>query len=144
MQLRTDELGWTWVSIETLLKHLTYSGDFGDLSGYLYDSVEFWGTMIESKALDRNFEEIVESLQTFGWGAPLNMEFYDEGEDEGPEFHIHDGHHRLVAAILLCMDEVPYWNWSMGGTAPRKNGCPMVTARYGHDDGLLVEVLPHD
>lgn len=140
--MRVDENGWTWVSIEWMMKHTTYSCDFGDVSGY-QSNVHFWATMIEGKALDAGFLRVVESLQTHGWMRPLNVEMQDYGE--GYEINIIDGHHRLVAAILLCMDEIPLWEWAIvqPGKQRALPGCPTIYTHHDHTDeySLLVEVV---
>jgi hypothetical protein len=140
MQFRTDDHGWIWVPVEWLLNNLTYSDDFGDVSGY-ESRAHFWGTMMESKALDGGFLDIVDSIMTHGWREALTAIIHDYGD--GPEAHISNGHHRLVAAILLCEEEVPLWNHSQPGKM-RADGCPTARTRFGigyDDTGILLEVL---
>jgi hypothetical protein len=138
--MRIDENGWRWVSIEWLMKHTVYSGDFGEPSGYS-SPAHFWGTIIESKALDAGFLRVVESLQTLGWMRPINIEYEDYGY--GPEISIVDGHHRLVAGILLAHDEVPLHIWSFEERHKSLPGCPTFYTHNDHTDeySLLVEVL---
>lgn len=136
--MRVDENGWTWVSVEWVLKMTTHSTDIG--SPEAYDSLtHFWGMMIESKALDAGFLRVVESLQEHGWMSAINVQWWPE---DG-ELNIIDGHHRLVAAILLCMDEIPMWDWEMGDGRKAVEGCPIIYTHHDHtdEDSLLVEVL---
>lgn len=137
--MRTDKNGWKWVPIEWILKNTTYSCDFGDPTGYP-STAHFWATMIEGKALDAGFMRVVESLQTLGWRAPMHVEIEDYGM--GPELTINDGHHRLVAAILLCMDEAPLYNYCWKGKR-RLNNCPDILTDCDDTDeySLFVEVL---
>lgn len=139
MNLPADSNGWMWVSIEWLLKNVTYSYDFGSPDGYP-SNLHFWSDMIESKALDAGFLRVVESLQTHGWMSPINVEL---GHYDDPDISLVDGHHRLVAAILLCMDMVPLWDWGLKGGRSRLRGCPDFFTHYDHHDeySLLVEVL---
>src|SRR5882757_6826079 len=117
---RTDENGWVWLPIEWVLRHLEEAGDFGLISDYDSD-LHFWATIIQSKAIDIGFLGMVDSLLTHGWKEALLMDVsYFEAN---PYLSISNGHHRLTAAILLCMDEVPMWNYGMNGRI-RAAGCP--------------------
>jgi hypothetical protein len=137
---RKDRNGWRWVPVEFILRHLTYSYDFGDVSGYP-SREEFWATFIESKALDDGFMDMVDSLETYGWREALTIEYHSDYYGAG--LHIRNGHHRLAAAILLCYDVVPLFDWQGKGKLRLKN-CPDISTSFDDtfpENNLLVEVL---
>lgn len=138
--MRVDKNGWMWVSVEWVLNNTTHSADIGSPEGY-ESMTHFWATLIESKALDAGFLRVVESLQKHGWKSAINVEWFPD-EDE-PELNIIDGHHRLVAAILLCEEEIPLWDWELGDGRKVLKGCPTIYTHHDHtdEDSLLVEVL---
>lgn len=142
MEFHKDENGWRWIPIEWILKHLVYSCDFGGPGDYA-SPVHFWSVMIETKALDAGFLRMVESLEVNGWKSAINGQIEDYGH--GPEFSLTDGHHRLVAALLLCWDVVPVYDFYDDPTSYTRamKDCPHVYCHPDHedDDSLLVEVM---
>lgn len=59
--------------------------------------------MIQSKASDSGFQRLVDSILNDGW---------EEGSAIGwRDGYICEGHHRLAAAILLALDEIPVTDW---------------------------------
>jgi hypothetical protein len=71
-----------------------YSCDFCEMT-----DTDHWLEMITGKASDSGFGHLVESILEVGLDPACPVVIMD-GE-------IQDGHHRLVAAILLCLPEVP-------------------------------------
>jgi hypothetical protein len=67
-----------------------------------------WRNLIHNKAQDTGFGHLVEDMARRGWDARNPMPILDG--------MICEAHHRLVAAILLCLDEIPvvtaweHWN----------------------------------
>lgn len=102
-------------SIEEILKTVTYSIDFGFV--YAYESGDmdvartaFWRDVIATKSGDEGFGPLVESIMEDGWDEESAVGWND--------CEITEGHHRLVAAILLGMDEVPTCSYGSGGSSP--------------------------
>lgn len=62
---------------------------------------EFWKDVILVKSGDSGFQRLVDSILDNGWDPDSTV-----GWDSHDKM-ITEGHHRLVAAILLGMDEVP-------------------------------------
>jgi len=91
-----DEI--TWLPVTTILRETWCSCDFGAVSDY-DDDTHFWQHLISNKAADSGFGHLVDSILEHGFAESSAVGWYD-GE-------ITEGHHRLVAAILLGMDEVP-------------------------------------
>jgi hypothetical protein len=118
-----------WVPVTEILQNVTYSCDFdyistyidsyGEEDGYLY----FWNEVISTKASDSGFGYLVESIIENGFN-PKGAIGYDRHTGE-----INEGHHRLVAAILLCLDEVPVTPY---GECWYENGENVVTAHEGY------------
>lgn len=83
-----------YLTLSQIQAEVTRSVDFGDMS-----TTEDWLDMMVTKANDSGFGHLVDSI-------------IDIGFDDREGVHIDDGciwegHHRLVAAILLCLDKVP-------------------------------------
>ena len=92
------------MKVSDILKNVTSSSDFKSIIHFEGDTLdemrtEFWKHVIEYKSGDSGFIRLVESILENGWA---------EGSAIGWQGgYLCEGHHRLVAAILLCMDEVP-------------------------------------
>ena len=84
------------VKVSDLLKSITSSCDYEEFDG----SPESWMCMINMKASDEGFEDLVDSLLDDGFAEESSIAVFRGGRA------IWNGHHRLVAAILLGMDEV--------------------------------------
>lgn len=82
--------------ISWIIENTTGSIDFGEIDT---DPVYWWNYMIRKKAGDTGFGHLVESIMEHGF-----VEGSSVGWEDGI---ITEGHHRLVAAILLGLDEVP-------------------------------------
>lgn len=94
------------VKVEEILKTVTYSVDFGYVENYAGATEDdkrtaFWMDVINRKAADTGFGHLMESIMAHGWTSAIGWQNTD----------ITEGHHRLVAAILLCEDEVPVTFW---------------------------------
>lgn len=120
-------------SIIDILRTVEESCDFGnihDFQGKNEDEkrTNFWIEVISSKAADTGFGHLVDSIieegfhgSAIGWNA-----------DTG---YISEGHHRLVAAILLGMDEVPTTlHGTNGAHAPRGRHSDRFSAHWNLDE----------
>lgn len=83
----------TEVPLLWLMRNITHSCDGFDL-----DTFEGWQDMFLAKCSDTGFGHLVESIMERGF-LPGGAIGFDDGE-------ITEGHHRLCAAILLCLDTV--------------------------------------
>lgn len=90
------------VSVEWIMKNLHYSVDgFSHRDGTL----DFRYMLLE-KALDHDFHNLVGAIMSEGFRVPIVI---DLGYLEH-KFTMGNGHHRLSAAILLCLAEIPvFW-----------------------------------
>jgi hypothetical protein len=127
-----------YVSITRILKETTHSVDFGGVEdSYDGDSTAFWQDIIATKSADTGFGHLVDSILEHGFdpdGAIGWVEcdsYYDDGGAA-----INEGHHRLVAAILLCMDEVPTTPY--GGQSFITG--QLLSAHYDYDDPYPISV----
>lgn len=92
------------ISVLELIRDTHSSCDFGEASSY--DSeYDFWSEVLTRKAWDTGFGHLVESLLTQGWDENSAIGLYQIAPGE---WRITEGHHRIVAAILLGMEEIPY------------------------------------
>lgn len=89
------------VSVAWIMQNLSDSID-----GFCGPAGEFdWVGMISHKAADRDFMPLVGTIITHGFRVPIVIIPLDERS-----FKMGNGHHRLAAAILLGLDEIPvYW-----------------------------------
>lgn len=90
-----------------------------------------WEEMLRRKRSDRNYPDIVTSIERWGFVRPLTAYI-----TYGNELRFGDGHHRLAAAIELGMTTVPVevfhrsrcavdsgtWNLEMGIDSAREVG----------------------
>ncbi len=67
-------------------------------------SAKTWAVAMLDKASDAIFPSVVEVILSEGFNVPINVSIR-EGEI-GPEIELMNGHHRLVAALLLGLDDV--------------------------------------
>lgn len=113
------------VPITYLLKHTTASCDFDSIRSWRgLTAAEWWEMIIQNKAADSGFGHLVDAIMEHGFSedSPIG---WNTGE-------ITEGHHRLVAAILLGLDTVPC---SMWGGEIRRDGewNDLVNAHYSED-----------
>lgn len=96
------------VSVEWIMQNTTDSIDgFGDVDEDHQPFVNYkW--LVENKATDSCFGDLVGTILENGFRVPIVLvqNYYNDGD------LMHgNGHHRMAAAILLCLDEIPvYWN----------------------------------
>ena len=85
------------VPITTILRNATSSVDFNDFSG----KPEDWLEMMIYKAEDESFGQLLQIIPEKGFTDPITITEYESGWELG------NGHHRLTAAIMLGLDEIP-------------------------------------
>ena len=102
--------------VEEILNSVMSSCDFGHVDGYQTEGLTmdeartlFWQDVIASKSSDSGFIDLVNSYLEHGWVDDSAVGWDDDCCD------ITEGHHRLVLAILLDLDEVPTTTWGCGG-----------------------------
>lgn len=103
--------------VRDILANVKGSCDFGPVIDYPGDDMDerrtnFWIEVITSKASDTGFGHLVESILEHGFDPTAPAGWLDG--------RINEGHHRIVAAILLCMDEIPTSVWSRAGRFDKK------------------------
>lgn len=96
------------VSVEWIMQNTTDSIDgFGATDEEHRPYVDY-GYLVRSKATDHCFGDLVGTIMERGFRVPIVLvqNYYAEGD------LMHgNGHHRMAAAILLGIDEIPvYWN----------------------------------
>lgn len=101
------------VSVTTIIQNVKYSCDFGSIEKYSGETEDekrtnFWLHAIANKANDTGFGHLVESILENGWDRDSFVGWDDDN-------CINEGHHRIVAAILLCLDEIPVCDWGRDG-----------------------------
>ncbi len=83
-----DLNGWTWVPVQDILQQAEGSCDFDEIN---------WEYIIQEKSEDTGFLHLLFKIQEEGWLSAIGWR----------DRYITEGHHRLVAAILLCEDLIP-------------------------------------
>lgn len=83
-----------WVTVEWLMKNIDSSCDFDD-----FDLAE----IMRYKCKDTGMTHLINSIIDNGFDENGSIGFCDG--------QITEGHHRLCAAILLCLDKVPISAW---------------------------------
>lgn len=91
------------VSVLEIMRTATESVDFGTAPTDPDENAKWWENIIKVKAADTGFGALVDSILRDGFdhNQPIGWYVCDNTRE------ISEGHHRLVAAILLGMDEVP-------------------------------------
>lgn len=109
------------VPLTFLLQNIVASCDADILT-----TPEAWLDLIEWKSTDGGFHRLVDSIIENGLmsAAPIGIE-YIEDDYYGEGLYINEGHHRLVAAILLGLDEVWIAPRAAWGESP---GVPAINA----------------
>lgn len=87
----------TMVKVSDLLRNLK-----GSIDVYELDVPSEWLRMIAWKSEDYQFATIIRLIETEGFTDPIGIRMYDDDNWE-----LGNGHHRLSAAILLGLDEIP-------------------------------------
>jgi hypothetical protein len=96
----------TMTRLADILDTVRDSVDYGDVDSYDPDDEDnartlFWLAVMRGKSSDSGFSKLVHSVLENGWDESSCI-----GWDE-KEKCITEGHHRLVLAILLCLEWVP-------------------------------------
>lgn len=90
--------------ISEIVATIESSCDFGYVSDY--DSREvFWEHWLRNKAMDTGFGYLIDSLLANGFSPEGAVSWCSD------EKAVNEGHHRIAAAILLCVDEIPTTCW---------------------------------
>jgi hypothetical protein len=104
------------VKVLDIFRNAVDSCDFGSFPTDPDERAEKWLYIIRSKAKDSGFGRLVDAILENGFDPDSPI-----GWNEGS---IEEGHHRLVAAILLCLDEIPTTPFGGGdGRICAHNGC---------------------
>jgi hypothetical protein len=85
-------------SIESILQNVVLSSDFEEFDG----TPSMWAYIIASKGGDSQTPTLLQRISEEGFTVPICL-FRDRFGNWG----IGNGHHRLVCAILLGLDEIP-------------------------------------
>lgn len=108
----------TETSVTEILKTVVGSVDFDEVDWYEGETEDekrtnFWIDVINYKSADSGFGHLVDSIMEEGFhGSSIGWN----------ENRITEGHHRLVAAILLGLDTIPTTSYGHGGTHPGREG----------------------
>lgn len=125
----------------TILRTVTGSCDFGYVKNYPGETEDeqrtnFWIDVIRVKSADSGFGHLVDSIIEEGFhGSAIGWDEFDEGG------YISEGHHRLVAAILLGLDRVftsPYGK--SGDHKPREGMNGYFSAHMSCRVDMAIEV----
>lgn len=114
------------VSVLWLLQNVNNSCDYGSL-----ETDEEWLYMIHDKSSDTGMGHLVHSILDRGFlpAGSIGLSYYPSGTNYWTgkdEVRINEGHHRLVAAILLGLDTVYVSKW--GGSHYRDKTLPQLSA----------------
>lgn len=126
------------VSVAWIMRNADSSIDDFNLYG---GGVDYWRMMIE-KANDHGFPALVNAIVSEGFRIPIVL----VKNYNGSSSIMHgNGHHRMCAAILLCLDQIPvYWtDWdeeedymcvhtSESGVPPHEEG-PFAGFSFGEE-----------
>lgn len=108
----------TW-SIQEILQKVTESADFTAYDAAEYNMVEFtgsattWAYIIASKAGDDQTPILAQKILDEGFLHPICIYRTERGG-----YGIGNGHHRLICAILLGLDEIPVFYCEDGNYYP--------------------------
>lgn len=126
------------MKVKTILKTVMGSCDFEDVADYDGKTMgvkrtNFWKEVIAVKSKDTGFGYLVESIIENGFtGSAIGW---------NPETkEITEGHHRLVAAILLGLDEVPVARWGASGDHAPTPGNSVFSAHWCEDAPYPIAV----
>lgn len=107
-------------SVTHIMQTIVNSCDFGGIKGYPGETDDDKRTallqeMVRVKSSDSGFGHLIDSILENGWDEDSLVGWDDDG-------YMNEGHHRFVAAILLCLDEIPTCNWGRNGARPGIDG----------------------
>ena len=112
------------VPVGWLLNNIENSVDGFEIPGRL--GVD-WQAMIEQKSFDADFWPLVGTIINYGFRVPIVV----RKDVDGWNYQLGNGHHRLTAAILLGLDEIPVY-------------CPRLQEGYMCLDKSDTETLDYD
>ena len=93
------------VSVEWLLANIDVS-----LDGYnINDSIDF-AKMVNHKGKDDQFPILVNRIEQEGFTVPICL---NRAHDTAETITLGNGHHRMTAAILMCLDTIKVF-WAVG------------------------------
>lgn len=125
----------TMTKVSHILKTVRYSVDFGGIDCYAGETEDdqrtaMWEDILRTKSSDTGFGALVAAILANGFdpNSPI-------GWDES-DYSITEGHHRLTAAILLGMDEVPTSTYGGGTGVICAHDCA-CNGESTEDGGLL-------
>lgn len=100
------------MSVAEILRGANSSGDLGKI-----DNAEDWFGILAGKVSHDHFDWLCDKIADEGFTVPIVLG-KSIGDDGLPVYTIGNGHHRLCAAILLAIDEIPAfvmpngWCWN--------------------------------
>ena len=114
----TDDVVMT--PVLEILRNTRESCDFGEAPLFEDDpdaNAEWWEYLMRSKADDSGFGALLDAILAngFDFDSPIGW--------QPSQGYISEGHHRLTAAILLCLDEVPTSHWGGGDGSVCAHDC---------------------
>lgn len=124
----------TTTSVLEIIATVEASCDWGDFPDDDDERAEFWLDCIASKAGDTGFGHLVDAILENGWHPDSCVGWDDEAKE------ITEGHHRLVAAILLAMDFVPTSPWGETAYDVNGDGGELVCAHYNFDNPSPIDL----
>ncbi len=104
--MRNDEI--VMVPVSEIIANATHSVDFGAAPDDPDHKALWWERIIRSKSSDTGFGALVNAILNNGFDPNSPIGWYGG-------YEITEGHHRLVAAILLGLDEIPTTPYGGGG-----------------------------
>ena len=137
-EYRNNEVALT-VPVPWLMEHVVYSGDCGDLS-----TPEKWLYMLSYKAEDTGFGHLVNSILEKGLlpgsrcGVAVIRPDHWLYENYRDGLYLNQGHHRLVAAILLGLDHVEISAW--GNSHYDNPELPNLSAHWNDQDPFSIDL----
>lgn len=125
----------TMTSVTEILNTVRYSVDFGDIDDYEGETEDdrrtaLWEDLLRTKSSDTGFGALVAAILANGFdrNSPIGWDTSD--------YSINEGHHRLAAAILLGMDEIPTTPYGGGSGVICAHDCACNGEDY--DQGGLL------
>lgn len=130
--MRNDDVVMT--PIIDILNNVTHSVDFGSVFNYAGETEDdqrtnFWLDVMRSKSGDSGMGHLVDSILDHGF-TDSAIGWYGH--------NITEGHHRLVAAILLGMDEIPTSPY--GRDSDHRVCAHCAECEYSDGDGTIYPI----
>lgn len=120
-----------YVPVSLIMKKLSQSVDRHSFSEEEWDD-EVWPRLMRDKTGDTSFWRLCDTIPEEGFRVPICIQILPSGG-----WRIGNGHHRLMAAVFLCLDTIPVYvdssamdsTWKMGNYMHNEVTDP------DHDDG---------